>query len=104
MSHRDDRHRTVSGAPSWTGCRERRHARRVPDELEQRLDDLRAQASDRIPMRELFALAKAFPAASLTDTEHLLDGPTHEHKVVAVSLMDFRARRKEIDDDGRRAL
>jgi hypothetical protein len=26
----------------------------VPDELEQRLDDLRAQASDRVPMRELY--------------------------------------------------
>ena len=71
----------------------------MPDELEQRLDDLRAQASDRIPMRELFALTKAFPAAPVADMEHLLDGPTHEHKVVAVSLMDFRARRKKIDDD-----
>jgi 3-methyladenine DNA glycosylase AlkD len=104
VSHRDDRHRTVGGRTVLDRQRGRRHARRVPDELEQRLDDLRAQASDRIPMRELFALAKAFPAASLADMEHLLDGPTHEHKVVAVSLMDFRARRKKIDDDERRAL
>jgi hypothetical protein len=72
--------------------------------FERRLDDLRAQVSHRIPMRELFALAKAFPAASVADMERLLDGPTHEHKVAAVSLMDFRARRKKIDDDQRREL
>jgi 3-methyladenine DNA glycosylase AlkD len=72
-------------------------------DIEHRLDDLRA-ASERIPMRDLFALAKAFPTASESDTERLLDGPTHEHKVVAVSLMDFRARRKKLGDDDRRAL
>ena len=51
-------------------------------------------------MRELFALAKAFPAASLADTEHLLDGPTHEHKVVAASLMDWeKIRHVPVEDD-----
>lgn len=72
-------------------------------DFERRLDDLRTQAPDRIPMRDVFALAKAFPTASTDDVERLLDGPTHEHRVGAVSLMDFRARRK-IDDTGREEL
>jgi DNA alkylation repair enzyme len=72
-------------------------------DFERRLDDLRTQAPDRVPMRDVFALAKAFPTASVDDVERLLDGPTHEHRVGAVSLMDFRARRK-IDDAGREEL
>ena len=72
-------------------------------DFERRLDHLRTQAPDRIPMRDVFALAKAFPTASTDDVERLLDGPTHEHRVGAVSLMDFRARRK-IDDTGREEL
>jgi 3-methyladenine DNA glycosylase AlkD len=58
-------------------------------DLEQRL-----AALDRpVPMRNLFALAKAFPDAGTADVETLLDGPAHEHRVVAVSILDFQARR-----------
>ena len=104
MSHRDDRHRTVGGAPSWTGCRGRRHARRVPDELEQRLDDLRAQASDRIPMRELFALAKAFPAASLDGHGAPARRPHPRAQGRRRQPHGLPRPPEEIDDDGRRAL
>ena len=48
----------------------------------------------RIPMRQLFELAKDFVAASPEEIDLLLDRPDHPPRVVAVSIMDFQARRK----------
>ena len=48
----------------------------------------------RIPMGQLFQLAKDFVSASLEDIEALLDSPSHPRRVVAVSIMDYQARRK----------
>ena len=45
-------------------------------------------------MRDVFALAKDFIGAGLEDVEAILDGPTHAHRVGAVSIMDFQARRR----------
>jgi DNA alkylation repair enzyme len=58
----------------------------------------------RIPMRQLFELAKEFVAASPEETEVLLDRPDHPPRVVAVSIMDFQARRKGTAAARRREL
>jgi hypothetical protein len=55
----------------------------------------------RIPMRQLFELAKDFVAASPWEIEVLLDRPDHPPRVVAVSIMDYQTRRKATSD-GRR--
>lgn len=78
------------------------------DEFDRRLAALREQATGtpmaRIPMRDVFALAKAFTDASLADIEALLDGSTHERRVSAVSIMDFQARRRDTNPTRRREL
>jgi 3-methyladenine DNA glycosylase AlkD len=80
-------------------------------ELDMRLQSLQraADASSaaqrgRIPMRHLFELAKDFVAASPEEIEILLDRSDHPPRVVAVSIMDFQARRKAIPDGRRREL
>ena len=57
----------------------------------------------RIPMGQIFQLAKDFVSASLEDIEALLDSPS-TRDVAAVSIMDFQARRQATPDGGRRAL
>jgi hypothetical protein len=80
-------------------------------ELDARLQSLQRAADasgsaqpGRIPMRQLFELAKDFVAASPADTEVLLDRPDHPPRVVAVSIMDYQARRKATHDGRRREL
>jgi hypothetical protein len=57
-----------------------------------------------IPMGQLFDLAKDFVAASPEEIEVLLDRPDHPPRVVAVSVMDFQARRKATPEGTRRDL
>jgi DNA alkylation repair enzyme len=80
-------------------------------ELDVRLQSLQRAADassavqrNRIPMRQLFELAKDFVAASPEETEILLDRPDHPSRVIAVSIMDFQARRKATPDGMRREL
>jgi hypothetical protein len=57
-----------------------------------------------IPMRDVFALAKEFIDAGRDDIEAILDGPTHAHRVAAVSIMDFQARRRSTSPHHREEL
>ena len=57
-----------------------------------------------IPMKQLFDLAKDFVGASPEEVEVLLDRPDHPPRVVAVSIMDFQARRKATPEGRRREL
>ena len=57
-----------------------------------------------IPMGQLFDLAKDFVGASPEEVEVLLDRPDHPPRVVAVSIMDFQARRKATPEGRRREL
>jgi hypothetical protein len=57
-----------------------------------------------IPMGQLFDLAKDFVGASPEEIEVLLDRPDHPPRVVAVSIMDFQARRKATPERRRREL
>jgi 3-methyladenine DNA glycosylase AlkD len=55
-------------------------------------------------MRDVFALAKSMTTMSLDEVRLLLASDQHLHRVGAVSVMDFRARRPRVADDERRAL
>ena len=45
-----------------------------------------------VRMGDTFALAKEFKGLSLAEVEKLLESPVHEHRVGAVSIMDFKVR------------
>jgi 3-methyladenine DNA glycosylase AlkD len=72
--------------------------------LQRAADASSAAQRGRIPMRQLFELANDFVAASPEETEVLLDRQDHAPRVVAVSIMDFQARRKATPDGRRREL
>ena len=55
-------------------------------------------------MREVFALAKTLIDTPLSDVRLLLASDEHLHRVGAVSMMDFRARRRRVTDEERAAL
>ena len=57
-----------------------------------------------VPMRQVFALAKAFIDMPLSEIEKLLDSPIHEVRVGAVSIMDWQARSKKTPVERRQAL
>ena len=61
-------------------------------------------APERVPMRELFALAKAAVDLDLAEVEALLDDDDHDVRVVAVSIMDAKGRRRSTSEDERAAL
>ena len=55
-------------------------------------------------MRQVFDLAKQFIGLPLPGIERLLDVPDHLTRVGAVSIMDFKARRRSTDQQQRRGL
>ena len=55
-------------------------------------------------MREVFGLAKTMIEMPLDEVRLLLASDDHLHRVGAVSVMDFRARRTRITDEERAAL
>jgi hypothetical protein len=57
-----------------------------------------------VPMRRVFALAKVFVDLPLPEIGRLLESPTDEVRLGAVSIMDFQARRKNTPDHRRREL
>jgi 3-methyladenine DNA glycosylase AlkD len=80
-------------------------------EFNTRLEDLQRAADSsgslpqgRIPMGQIFQLAKDFITASLEDIEVLLDSQGHPKKAAAVSIMDFQARQKATSERRRREL
>jgi 3-methyladenine DNA glycosylase AlkD len=68
-----------------------------------RLGDLRA-AGERVPMRDIFALAKEFTEMDPAQIEALLEASDHESRVGAVSIMDFQARGRRTSESRRREL
>ena len=55
-------------------------------------------------MREVFALAKTLIDMPVAEVRLLLASDEHLHRVGAVSIMDFRARRRRVTDEERAAL
>ncbi len=57
-----------------------------------------------VPIGKVFPISKAHIDLSLSDIETLLDDPRYEVRMAAVAVMDFKARRKKLPDEDRRAL
>jgi 3-methyladenine DNA glycosylase AlkD len=57
-----------------------------------------------VSIGKVFPVAKRFVDMSLEDVEALLDDPRYEVRMAAVSIMDFKARRKNLSDNERQAL
>jgi 3-methyladenine DNA glycosylase AlkD len=55
-----------------------------------------------VRMKHTFDLAKKFNDMPLDEIEKLLDSPWYESRMGAVSIMDFRVRRKDITEDQRK--
>lgn len=55
-------------------------------------------------MGQIFALAKEFIDMPPSEIERLLEDPTHEARVGAVSVMDFQARRRSTPESRRKEL
>jgi 3-methyladenine DNA glycosylase AlkD len=68
-----------------------------------RLGDLRA-ARERVPMRDIFALAKESTGMHPAEIEALLEASDHESRVGAVSIMDFQARGRRTLESRRQEL
>jgi 3-methyladenine DNA glycosylase AlkD len=57
-----------------------------------------------VRMGEVFKLAKEFTQMHVGEIEELLESPSHEVRVGAVSIMDFRARNKRTTQADKKAL
>ena len=57
-----------------------------------------------VRMATVFAIAKAHTALPLAEVDRLLDSDVYELRLVAVSVLDFQARRPRVSLDERRAL
>ncbi|MFC4554693.1 DNA alkylation repair protein [Georgenia faecalis] len=57
-----------------------------------------------VRMGTVFAIAKAHTAMPLSEVDRLLDSDAYEERMVAVSILDFKARRPRISAEERRAL
>jgi 3-methyladenine DNA glycosylase AlkD len=57
-----------------------------------------------VRMKHTFDTAKAFERMPLCEVEKLLDSPYYEARMGAVSILDFKTRRKAISNDERREL
>jgi DNA alkylation repair enzyme len=63
-----------------------------------------ASVGERLRMSQVFGLAKQFVAMEPDEIEKLLDDPTHEVKVGAVSIMGQQATRKGTSDARKKEL
>jgi 3-methyladenine DNA glycosylase AlkD len=59
---------------------------------------------DGLGMGQVFALAKEFMDAPLSEVEKLLNSPVHKVRVGGVSIMDFQARGKKTTDERKKEL
>jgi 3-methyladenine DNA glycosylase AlkD len=76
----------------------------VTARLRQLEDTANTGNGGRVPMRDLFALAREFTTLDPTSLERLLTHADHNPRMVAVSIMDFAARRKTTPTEHRGQL
>lgn len=70
------------------------------DDLQRDLDAL----GPSVRMGQIFALAREHMDMSPAEVERLLSSGSHEHRVAAVSVMDWQARSRKTTDDRRREV
>lgn len=73
-------------------------------QLQAEADGRGAAGEGRIAMRSVFDLAREFSTAEPDEISRLLTDPAHLHRVGAVSIMDFQARRRATPEERRREL
>lgn len=66
------------------------------DKIQQRMTDESIRVIG-VRMGTVFAIAKANTGMTLTEVDRLLDSDTYEERMVAVSILDFKARTKNAD-------
>ncbi len=66
------------------------------DKIQKRMTDESIRVIG-VRMGTVFAIAKANTGLPLTEVDRLLDSDTYEERMVAVSILDFKARRKDAD-------
>ena len=66
------------------------------DKIQQRMTDESIRVIG-VRMGTVFAIAKANTGMPLTEVDRLLDSDTYEERMVAVSILDFKARTKNAD-------
>ena len=66
------------------------------DKTQQRMTDESIRVIG-VRMGTVFAIAKANTGMTLTEVDRLLDSDTYEERMVAVSILDFKARTKNAD-------
>ena len=57
-----------------------------------------------VRMKQVFDTAKEWTNLDLAQVPGLLASPWYEMRMVGASILDFKARRRGLDDDGRRRL
>ena len=57
-----------------------------------------------VKMKDVFDTAKAWTSLPVTDVPDLLASPWYEVRMVAIAILDFKARRRDLDDEVRRTL
>jgi len=66
------------------------------DKIQQRMTDESIRVIG-VRMGTVFAIAKANTGMTLTEVDRLLDSDAYEERMVAVSILDFKARTKNAD-------
>jgi len=66
------------------------------DKIQKRMTDESIRVIG-VRMGTVFAIAKANTGMTLTEVDRLLDSDTYEERMVAVSILDFKARTKNAD-------
>ena len=90
---------TDTGDPTAAGVRAALEAEASVDErgkIQKRMTDERTEVIG-VRMGTVFAIAKANTRMPLAEVDRLLDSDAYEMRMVAVSILDFRARAKNAD-------
>ncbi len=57
-----------------------------------------------IPKREIFSLAKEFQNTPVKEVVKLLKDPNHNHRIGAISILDWKARNKKTSAEEKKAI
>ncbi|MET9711274.1 DNA alkylation repair protein [Nocardiopsis alba] len=81
-----------------------RHSPAERDKILRRLPPDSGLDAIGVRMKEVFDTAKEWTDIDVSHVPDLLAVPWYEMRMVGVSILDFKARRRGLDDDGRRRL